>query len=64
MCTWVAFHPDVPEKPDDVWWRKLLRRIKFMTVALVAPEYVFWNALWEWENSANDARDILGWSRQ
>jgi hypothetical protein len=58
LCTWVAFHPDVPEKPDDVWKQKLFRRVKFMAVALVAPEYVFWNAFWEWVNNADDASRV------
>src|SRR6266704_2305295 len=27
LCTWVAFHPDVPKNPEDAWWKKLLRRL-------------------------------------
>jgi hypothetical protein len=60
LCTWVAFHPDVPEKPDDVWWRKfLLRRIRFMALGLVAPEYVLLNAFFQWANSAYNAERVL-----
>ena len=59
LCTWVAFHPDVPKDPDDALWRKLLRRFKFMVIALLAPEYVFWNAFWEWVNSVDDAVKVI-----
>ena len=64
LCTWVAFHPDVPKNPEDVWWKKLLRRIKFMAIALLAPEYVFWNAFWEWVNSGADVEVIISQSTQ
>ena len=64
LCTWVAFHPDVPENSEDVWWKKLLRRIKFMAIALLAPEYVFWNAFWEWVNSGDDVVKVISQSMQ
>jgi hypothetical protein len=60
LCTWVAFHPDVPESPEDAWWKKFFRRIKSMAIAFLAPEYVFWNAFWEWVNSGDAAVKVIG----
>jgi hypothetical protein len=64
LCTWVAFHPDVPKNPEDDWWKKFLRRIKFMAKALLAPEYVFWNAFLEWVNSGDDVVRVFSQSTQ
>jgi hypothetical protein len=56
LCTWVAYHPNVPKNPEEAWWRKLFRRIRYMLVALLAPEYVFWNAFEQWTGACNDFR--------
>jgi hypothetical protein len=59
LCTWVAFHPDVPDDPEEAWWKKLLRRISYLAMAFLAPEYVFWKSFWEWVNCGDDLRRIL-----
>jgi len=58
LCTWVAYHPDVPKNPEAVWWKKLSRRIRYMVVAFLAPEYVFWTALEQWTDACRNFVDI------
>ncbi|KAJ3576236.1 hypothetical protein NP233_g554 [Leucocoprinus birnbaumii] len=38
-CTWVAYHPDVPN-PEDSRWKKLRRNVRFTLIALLIPEYM------------------------
>ena len=61
LCTWVAYHPDVPKNnPHQAWWTKLFRRIRYMLVALLAPEYVFFNAFMQWVDACGNCRDLIG----
>ncbi|KAJ7153871.1 hypothetical protein C8R43DRAFT_1235282 [Mycena crocata] len=36
-CTWVSIHPNVPA-PDQSWFALLLRRLRLMLIAVIAPE--------------------------
>ena len=51
LCTWVALHLDVPTNPQKAWWKKCLHRIKWVMIALVAPEFIFGKAVIEWTES-------------
>ncbi|PMD61922.1 uncharacterized protein K444DRAFT_718456, partial [Hyaloscypha bicolor E] len=42
-CTWTALHLNIPRK-DEGFWSKYLRKLKWMTLTMIAPEYTFWVA--------------------
>lgn len=46
VCTWVSVHPNVPPRTKEEYgWKSLLRRLRLMFWALVAPELVLaWSA--------------------
>jgi hypothetical protein len=46
ICTWVSVHPNVPPRTTEEYgWKSLLRRLRLMFWALVAPELVLaWSA--------------------
>ncbi|KAM6490662.1 hypothetical protein JOM56_014005 [Amanita muscaria] len=52
LCTWTALHLDAPYPP-------LLRRVRWMMVALVAPEIIFMNAFYDWTISSDLLKKIL-----
>jgi|SRR5690242_935390 len=39
LCTWNAVHPNLPGMNDNAW-RIFGRRVVFMLIALVAPEFI------------------------
>lgn len=43
-CTWVAFHPNVPD-PRFSRWKRIWRNGLYLTLALIAPEFVTIRAL-------------------
>lgn len=50
LCTWSAVHPNVPVQGESNWiifWR----RIKHVTVCLVAPEIFALIAMWEFADA-------------
>ena len=59
LCTWVALHLDVPKNLQKAWWEKCLRRIKWMMIALLAPEVVFGKAFLDWTESCKDLKKKL-----
>ncbi|TDL16670.1 hypothetical protein BD410DRAFT_731070 [Rickenella mellea] len=62
-CTWLAIHPNVPDR-DDPNWLKFLRKFKILIFALIAPEMM---VLWAMRQRIN-ARKIanrfqaMGWT--
>lgn len=46
-CTWVAVHPNIPG-PDETTLMIMLRRLKLMLMALLAPEFVVVWAMRQW----------------
>ena len=46
VCTWVSVHPNVPPRTTEEYgWKYLMRRLRLMFWALVAPELVLvWSA--------------------
>jgi hypothetical protein len=38
-CTWIAIHPNIPS-PHEKWFTTSSRRLKFMLMAMLAPELV------------------------
>lgn len=46
ICTWVSVHPNVPPQPREACgWKSLLRRLRLVFWALIAPELVLaWSA--------------------
>ena len=59
LCTWVALHLDVPENPQMPWWKRCLHRIKWVGIALLAPEFIFGKAFIDWTVSCDDLKDKL-----
>ena len=59
LCTWVALHLDVPKDPRKAWWKRCLHRIKWVMIALLAPEAVFGRAFIEWAKSCDDLKEKL-----
>ena len=53
LCTWNAVHPNLPAL-DDSAWIVLGRRVNYLLIALVAPEYVCTRALTDFL----DAREV------
>jgi hypothetical protein len=47
ICTWSAVHLNVPAD-DDASWEIKLRKVKWMVVAILAPEYAATNAFRDW----------------
>ena len=60
LCTWAALHLNVPEDPAEAWWKCLLRRVGWMTIALLSPELVLFRAFADWIVSSEDLMDKLG----
>ena len=54
LCTWVALHLDVPDDPWEAWWERLLSRIGWMMLALLAPELILLWAFYDWGDSSTD----------
>jgi len=47
LCTWNALHLDLPAD-DESNWTKILRKMKWMLIAIIAPEAISVLALREW----------------
>ncbi|KAF2871354.1 hypothetical protein BDV95DRAFT_636150, partial [Massariosphaeria phaeospora] len=43
-CTWTTLHLNIPARTDS-FWTKLLRKIKWMIVMIVLPEFIFSHAM-------------------
>src|ERR1700759_5532224 len=57
LCTWVALHPDVPKKPRQPCWKRLLPRVGWMALAILAPECVLLLACGQWLGSFETLED-------
>ena len=60
LCTWVALHLDVPANPRESCWKRLLKRVGWMALAILAPEAVLTLAFMEWMSSCDQLVDLLG----
>ena len=56
LCAWTAFHPNI-QFVDSTFWA-LLRRLRWMLVAIVLPEAVLFSACSQWW-AAKDLRDQI-----
>ena len=56
LCAWTAFHPNI-QFVDSTFWA-LLRRLRWMFVAIVLPEAVLFSACSQWW-AAKDLRDEI-----
>jgi hypothetical protein len=43
-CTWTVLHLNVPGLEDDMWW-KLLRKIKWVAITILFPEFILSKAV-------------------
>ena len=43
-CTWTVLHLNVPDLEEDMWW-KLLRKIKWMAITILFPEFILSKAV-------------------
>ena len=59
LCTWVALHLDVPENPEQPSWKRLMERVWWMFLAIMAPEGVLALAFLQWARSCIGLADIL-----
>ena len=59
LCTWVALHLNVPKNSQKAWWKRCLHRIKWVMIALLAPEYIFGQAFVDWIESCDNLKDKL-----
>src|SRR5215469_3661058 len=60
LCTWNALHLDLPAD-DESSWTKILRKTKWMMIAIIAPEAISVLALREWFETGwllNQIRDL------
>ena len=58
LCTWVALHTDVPARPDS--WTRFLHRVKWVTIALLAPEAILYKAFVEWTQCSTGLKRKIG----
>jgi hypothetical protein len=58
-CTWVALQPNIPG-PDETSLTIILRRVKLMMMALIAPELLVVWAMRQWLVSSRLARKYKG----
>jgi len=57
LCTWVALRLDVPAGiPQPAPWTRLLHRVKWVTIALFAPEAILYKAFVDWTQSSNSLK--------
>ena len=66
VCVWVMLHLNVPAK-DDSDWTLFLRRTRWLTVAVLAPELVMLFASGQWASAKRsvgemEASGFGGWS--
>ena len=59
LCTWVALHLDVPKNPQKSWGKRCLHRVKWVMIALLAPEFVFGKAFIDWTESCGQLKGKL-----
>jgi hypothetical protein len=57
LCSWSAIHLDVPTKRSGRW-KKVPHRLKWMLIALLAPEFITLNALIDFMNASSTAKKI------
>ena len=50
ICLWVAFHPNVPA-PTDNRWHILLRRLQWVALGVLIPEWVAYTAVDQWASA-------------
>jgi len=48
LCTWAALHLNVERDPWKPWWKRALRRVSWMVMTFLAPEYVLFRAFDQW----------------
>jgi hypothetical protein len=53
-CTWTALHLTVPSILIDTWYRSLRRKIKWMIVMVICPEFVFAHAMLDLKMALDD----------
>ena len=53
ICIWVSVHPNIP--PLEGHWKSLIRRLKLMFWALIAPELILAWAVKQWIAAVNVA---------
>ena len=58
LCSWDALHLNVPAD-DDSDLMQVLRQVKWMTIAILAPELIAVHALREWYETRWLYRQVL-----
>lgn len=57
ICCWVMLHLNVPAKSDSVW-SLMLRKARWLTLALLAPELVMLFACGQWASAKRSVADM------
>ncbi|KAF2245606.1 hypothetical protein BU26DRAFT_607821 [Trematosphaeria pertusa] len=66
-CTWTILHLNVPSIKDTTW-KKVKRKIKWMAITILFPEFIFSKAMCELRTAVEDLRtmsnteDLGGWN--
>src|SRR6266403_1216604 len=60
LCTWVVLHPSIPKNPRGAAWKRILKRLGYMFLALLAPEAILYKALLDWLESSERLKALLG----
>jgi hypothetical protein len=60
LCTWVAMHPDVPDKSETSWRDRFISHIFNMAVMIMAPEYFVVQAFDQWIKACDWIKTISG----
>ena len=63
ICTWSAVHLNVPSDGDSQIIRKI-RKVRWMILAVLAPEYVTTNAFRDWSLAREWTRDLKQWENR
>ncbi|KAE9377341.1 hypothetical protein N431DRAFT_463116 [Stipitochalara longipes BDJ] len=56
-CTWSILHLNVPHR-DDSPWTKRLRKVKWMCITVLFPEFVFAKAICELKDAVDDTFEM------
>lgn len=56
-CTWTVLHLNVPGL-DERWWWILLRKIKWMAITILFPEFIFSKAVCDLRLALEELREF------
>lgn len=62
LCAWTAYHPNVQGTRSE--WKRMVRRLGWMIVAVFVPEIVLWSAWEQWWAARRLRATVNGFGRR